>query len=453
MQENPEDRRLTPAQTLVARMALKTKMDSIRDSITRFADRKDLTGYVGATLSATKIILEMNDFLEETGESPGAAEARAILEEAAETMDATRYEGDQTDGPTTGQIGICSMTSQIIDHIAWTKVNQAMTALIADSDLSEEIRWSALAIGTAATHQSLNGEDIEESFQTHEWDSFAETKETLREVLPAPEQDPSRLDGDFRAATMALLRSNGIDSVTENILQRPGVIRDLIISMDWSKDHQTSLELKTPSESHTDAVLFKHDGRVWIKNMAEPFPKGFDAGRAMRIASEFMDLCQEPGRQPEDADWEALHRTGLSAFKAAWLGLHDVPNKAFAVLATYLTERLDEQQRDLPKHIMEILCGGDQDLQQHLLRGHLTIQQTMDDSQLNRVVRAARRGGMPDADLWTLIKLTGADPGQYGVSRPALDDNLILSLAHAASNAGIPNHAIQLLAEELRPRI
>lgn len=453
MQENPEDRALTPAQTLVATMALKAKMDSVKDSITRFADRKDLTGYVGAALSATRIIMEMNDFLEENSESSGGARARAILEEAAETIDATRYEGDQTDAPTTEQVGISSMTSQVIDHIVWTRVNQAMTVLMADPDLSEEIRWSALAIGTAATHQNLDREGIEESFQTNEWDSFAETKETLRELLPGLEEDPSRLDGDFRAARLALLRSNGIDSVTEEILQRPGVISDLIASMDWSKDYQLSLELQTPSESHTDAVLFKHDGRVWIKSMAEPFPKGFDPGRAMRIASEFMDLCQEPGRQPEDADWEALHRTGLSAFKAAWLGLHDVPNEAFAVLATHLTERLDEQQRDLPKHMMEILCGGDQELQNHLLRGYLTTQQTMENNQLNRVVKAARRGGMHDADLWTLIKLTGADPRQYGISRPALDNNLILSLAYAASNAGIPNHATQLLAEELRQRI
>ena len=319
--------------------------------------------------------------------------------------------------------------------------------------MTEDVRWTALAVGTAATHQSLDGEDIEESFQTHDWDSFPGTKETLREILPAPEEDPSRLDGDFRAATLALLRSNGIDSVTEDILQRPGVISDLIISMEWSKDYQISLELQTPSESHTDAVLFKHEDRVWIKGMAEPFPKGFDAGRAMQIASEFMDLCQEPGCQPEDADWEALHRTGLSGFKAAWLGLHDVPNEAFAALATSLTEQLYEQQRDLPKHMMEILCGGDHDLQRHLLRGYLTRQQTMEDNQLNRVVKAARRGGMPDADLWTLIRLTGADPGQYGVSRPALDENLILSLVQAASNAGIPNHAIELLAEELRPRI
>ena len=450
MHQEPANQEPTLEHIITTATALTAQMDSITDSLAKFAERNDFVGYMGATMSAVSTLQEMNDFLEESGKPAGSEEALKLLEEAANAMDATTYEGEKPNQPTPEDISITSLTGQIVQSIAWTRVNQAMTTLIADPNQDAGVRWAALAIGTGMTHQRPNSEDIEDCFEQAEWDHHPETRETLREILPAPEDDPSRLDGDFRAATMALFRHHGVDNVTDDILQRPGVISDLTIYMNPSKDYQLSLEMGVPSESHTDAVLFKHDGGIWIKSMAEPFPKGFSAETAMKIAGDFLHLCQQPDRQPEDADWNELRRTGISAFKAARLGLHDVTHEAFAVLATCLTELINHQQRDLPKHMMQTLCGGDQDLQRHLLQGHLTTMQTMDDNHVNRMVKLARRGGMGNAELWTLINLTGAQPEQYGVTRPALDENLIEALHAVAGNSEIPEHVLTLLIEEMR---
>ena len=66
----------------------------------------------------------------------------------------------------------------------------------------------------------------------------------------------------------------------------------------------------------------------------------------------------------------------------------------------------------------------------------------------NRIIKAARRAGLRQTELWKLARTMGLDPDRYGIRRPTLAPEAMDRIAQAARETGIPDNLIAMVREE-----
>ena len=66
----------------------------------------------------------------------------------------------------------------------------------------------------------------------------------------------------------------------------------------------------------------------------------------------------------------------------------------------------------------------------------------------NRIIKAARRTGLRQTELWKLARTMGLDPDRYGIRRPTLAPEAMDRIAQAARETGIPDNLIAMVREE-----
>ena len=106
---------------------------------------------------------------------------------------------------------------------------------------------------------------------------------------------------------------------------------------------------------------------------------------------------------------------------------------------------------EMVRHIMAIVTGRDDDLQNALLQGHYHTSAITDANNANRILKAARRAGI-GTGLWELARLLGTEPDRYGITKPTLEQKTMDQIAKAAKESGIPGHIATIIRAETTQR-
>ena len=263
-----------------------------------------------------------------------------------------------------------------------------------------------------------------------------------------PADHPHNPTGPLRTRARDLCREYGIEHPSEEALDRPGVISDLVLSRDPDRRYQLSLEMGVPNYAHVDIVMFRYRDETHIKAVGEPFPRGFPGPTALEIAREFLRMCGEPERRPRDANWREHRETGLSAARAAQAGLHDIYRSNVADLIASL-EEIFPPRSDMPMHVMRIITGRDQGVHDLILPLGLATQTMTARNDTTRLVREARKAGLRKTEMWELARFLGIEPGTYGIIRPEMGPETAERVGQAMLTAGIPESAMTSVLEEL----
>ena len=452
---------ITTDQLWVAAIAMTAKMETISDLAERFDEQQDVTGIVSCILAITELINEKDALTANVAQKPEdpyseeewentRAQAQEMMEREAHRSDDVRYRDSShhPPEPSEGEIAAAGLALSVMAALAHIAAAERLGQIMADQDEQDGARWSAFGIAQAMAHETPDWEEIEDAMERPEWTAAPGVRDEIRKLICGPADHPHNPCGPLRTRARDLCREYGIEHPSEEALDRPGVISDLVLSRDPGRRYQLSLEMGAPNESFVDVVMFRYRDETYVKTVGEPFPRGFPGPTALEIAREFLRMCAEPGRQPDGAGWRMHRETGLSAARAAQAGLHDLDRSNVGDLIESLEEIFPERS-DMTMHVMRIITGRDQGVQDIILPRGLATQPLARRNDITRLVSAARKAGLRKTEMWELARFLGMDPGSHGIERPEMDPETAERVGRAMLTAGIPESAMSSVLEEL----
>ena len=460
-QDNGEIIPITTNQLRAAAIAVAVRMETVSDLAERFDEQQDATGIVGCILALTELISEKDDLTANIVQNPedphsqeewedARAHAQEMMEGEARRLDDVRYRDSspRLTEPSEDQIAAAGLAGSVMAALAHIAAAGRLGRVMADQREEDGARWAAFGIAQGMAHETPDWEEIDEAMERPEWASAPGVRDEIKKLMCGPADHPHSPSGPLRTRARDLCREYGIEHPSEEALDRPGVISDLVLSRDPGRRYQLSLEMGAPNEAHADIVMFRYRDETHVKAVGEPFPRGFPGPTALEIAREFLRMCREPGRRPQGADWRGLRETGLSAARAAQAGLHDLDRSDVGDLLTSLEEIFPERS-DMTMHVMRIITGRDQGVHNLILPRGLATQTMAVRNDTTRLVRAARKAGLRKTEMWELARFLGIEPGTYGIGRPEMDTETAERVERAMLTAGIPESAMASVLEEL----
>ena len=453
--------RITTSQLRVAAIAMTARIEIVSDLAEKFDEQQEVTGIVGCILAITEILSEKEDLTANIAQDPedshsqeewenALVQAREMMDRENHRTDDVRYRGDAPNSPEVyeGEVAAAGLAASVISVMAYINGVERLGRIMTDQGEEDGARWSAFGIAQGMAHSIPGWEIIDNTMETPAWTSAPGVRDEIRKLMCEPADHPQSPTGPLRTRARELCREYGIEHPSEEALDRPGVISDLVISRDPGRRYQLSLEMGAPNDSHVDIVMFRYREETHVKAIREPFPRGFPGPTALEIAREFLRMCGEPERRPEDADWRGHRETGLSAARAAQAGLHDLDRSDVADLIASL-EEIFPPRSDMPMHVMRIITGRDPGVHDLILPLGLAIQAMAARNDTTRMVRAARRAGLKNTEMWELARFLGIEPGTYGITRPEMGPETAERVGQAMLAAGIPESAMTSVLEEL----
>ena len=458
----PQDSmRITTSQLRVAAIALTARIEIVSDLAERFDEQQDVTGIVGCILAITELLSEKEDLTANIAQDPedphsqeewedALAQAQEMMERENHRTDDVRYRGDTANPPeaSEGEVAAAGLAASVISVMAYITAAERLGRIMADQGEEDEARWSAFGIAQGMAHETPDWEEIDNAMEAPEWASAPGVREEIRKLMCEPADHPHSPTGPLRTRARDLCHEYGIEHPSEDALDRPGVISDLVLSRDPGRRYQLSLEMGVPNDAHVDIVMFRYRDETHLKAIGEPFPRGFPGPTALEIAREFLRMCGEPERRPRDANWREHRETGLSAARAAQAGLHDIYRSDVADLIASL-EEIFPPRSDMPMHVMRIITGRDQGVHDLILPLGLATQTMTARNDTTRLVREARKAGLRKTEMWELARFLGIEPGTYGIIRPEMGPETAERVGQAMLTAGIPESAMTSVLEEL----
>ncbi len=452
---------ITTKQLQVAAIAMAARMAIVSDLAERFDEQQDVTGMVGCMLAIMELISEKDALTANIAQNPkdphsqeewedARAQAQEMMEREAHRSDDVRYRagGPHLPGPSEGQIAAAGLAVSVIAALAHIAAAERLGRIMADQGEEDGGRWSAFGIAQGMAHETLDWEEIDDAMERPEWASAPGVRDEIRKLMCGPADHPHNPAGPLRTRARDLCREYGIEHPSEEALDRPGVISDLVLYRDPGRRYQFSMEIWALDEAYADIVMFRYRDETYVKTVGEPFPRGFPGPTALEIAREFLRMCAEPGLQPDGAGWRRHRETGLSAARAAQAGLHDLdPSEVGDLLASL--EEIFPERSDMTMHVMRIITGRDQGVHDLILPRGLTTQTMAVRNETTRLVKAARKAGLRKTEMWEFARFLGIEPGKYGIVRPEMDPETAERVERAMLTAGIPESAMASVLEEL----
>ena len=453
--------RITTSQLRVAAIAMTARIEIVSDLAEKFDEQQEVTGIVGCILAITEILSEKEDLTANIAQDPedshsqeewenALVQAREMMDRENHRTDDVRYRGDAPNSPEVyeGEVAAAGLAASVISVMAYINGVERLGRIMTDQGEEDGARWSAFGIAQGMAHSIPGWEIIDNTMETPAWTSAPGVRDEIRKLMCEPADHPQSPTGPLRTRARELCREYGIEHPSEEALDRPGVISDLVISRDPDRRYQLSLEMGAPNDSHVDIVMFRYREETHVKAIREPFPRGFPGPTALEIAREFLRMCGEPERRPEDADWRGHRETGLSAARAAQAGLHDLDRSDVADLIASL-EEIFPPRSDMPMHVMRIITGRDQGVHDLILPLGLATQTMTARNDTTRLIREARKAGLRKTEMWELARFLGIEPGTYGIIRPEMGPETAERVGQAMLTAGIPESAMTSVLEEL----
>ena len=460
MNSQPNQPEITTSYIIALSTALEAKLETIVGLSEDFHRKQDLMGMIGCTLSMMNpmalaegfpenITSDQEKQIQDPERQQAATEAKARLNALMKKTEELRYtkKDDDPSQPTDQQVATIQLTSSAIDALSDAQAIKALTNLMRDHTLDPDLRWSAYGLAQGITDHSDIPQALDDITNHEAWETVPETRTRIMEEVATFQKNNGSWEGTLIKASHQLCRESGIDRPSDEMIERPGIIRDMALTKDTSKRHQLTIDIGADHEGFIDGVMFTYRDITHLKTISEPFPQGFPAPRAAQIAKDYLSKCENPDRLPQEADWNHHRQTGLNALRIAQLELHCVSDTDIIEFIDTLTEILPSDS-EMVSHVMRIITWRDDQTQDALLQGMLKTTPTTTNNGANRIIKAARRTGLRQTELWELARLLRVDPGQYGINRPTLDEETLEQIVQAATDAGIPDSLIAMVREE-----
>ena len=451
---------MTNDQILLTSAALEAKMEAIVDLSETFHQKQDMIGSVACILNMVRPLGLEEDFPEterHTGE-PGTdqthrdtiiQEAITKLEAIRQRTEAHRHTGNEFGQPTPQNISDAQIAGMAIEQFSNAQAIRALTDFINNQDAHPQTRWGAYGLATGIAIEAGVPVRLEAIGNRTDWHA-AGAKETIIDLMNSTQNQQGNWRDNLHQAAKQICAQYGIDQPSDDMLERPGVVSDVIQLRDPEQRYELTTDLMPEAEEYIDGVVFKYRDLTYIKTIREPFPEGFPAPTAAEIAEQYLSRCTHPRRNPGDTDWDYYTQAGLTALRRAQLQLHSISPDSMAKFVNKIQELLPPDS-EMVRHIMTIVTSRDDDLQNALLQGHYHTSAITDPNNANRIIKAARRAGF-STELWELAKLLGIEPDNYGITKPTLEQKTMDQIAKAAKESGIPGHIVTTIRAETTQR-
>ena len=458
----PQDSmRITTSQLRIAAIALTARIEIVSDLAVRFDEQQDVTGIVGCILAITELLSEKEDLTANIAQDPedphsqeewedALVQAQEMMDRENHRTDDVRYRGDAPNSPEVyeGEVAAAGLAASVISVMGYITAAERLGRIMADQGEEDGARWAAFGVAHGMTHSIPSWEIIDNTMETPAWTSAPGVRDEIRKLMCEPSDHPQSPTGPLRTRARVLCREYGIEHPSEEALDRPGVISDLVISRDPGRRYQLSLEMGAPNDSHVDIVMFRYRDETHVKTIGEPFPRGFPGPTALEIAREFLRMCGEPERRPEDADWRGHREAGTQRRPGRTGrtprprplgrgGPHRQPGGDLPAQKRHAHARDEDHHRPGP---------GVHDL---ILPLGLATQTMTARNDTTRLVREARKAGLRKTEMWELARFLGIEPGNYGIIRPEMGPETAERVGQAMLTAGIPESAMTSVLEEL----
>ena len=355
---------MTNDQILLTSAALEAKIEAIVDLSETFHQKQDMIGSVACILNMVRPLGLEEDFPEterHTGE-PGTDQAHrdTIIQEAITKLEAIRqrteghrHTGNEFGQPTPQNISDAQVASMAIEQFSNAQAIRALTDFINNQDAHPQIRWSAYGLATGIAIEAGVPVRLEAIGNRTDWHT-AGARETIIDLMNSTQNQQGNWRDNLHQAARQICAQYGIDQPSDDMLERPGVVGDVIQLRDPEQRYELTADLMPDIEAFIDGVVFKYRDLTYIKTIREPFPEGFPAPTAAEIAGQYLSRCshprKNPGGSPGDTDWDYYTQAGLTALRRAQLQLHSISPDSMAKFVNKIQELLPSGQRDGKTH-------------------------------------------------------------------------------------------------------
>ena len=446
------------AQIGVASTALEAKLRAITEIAEEFNERKNRPGTVACMMTVLNPI-GLGNFpknqrqADSTNNDPhrNAAidAANARLQNIWDRMDQihpneTVQEPPQ---PSNEEINVIQVAAMAINALSDSQALMALARMTADRTTGTTRRWMAYAIACAIDDEFGVPERMEAIRNRDDWPTMAGTGDILlTHIRHYHAQNGSWRETLNRAAT-ELCQEHDINEISYRMLQKPGVILETIKKRDPELRYQLTMDIMPGQDESVDGLVFRYRDTVYMKTIGEPFPKGFPASTAAEIAEQYLERYNSPHRGTQETAWDYYKTTALSVLRIAHMQLHCVSPEDLLSLMDTVSANLP-RDTDMPRHILRIVTGRNDSVQDLMLLGHMDTPPVTTRNGAARIIRAARRAGLNETDIWELGRFLKTDPDQHGIRRPAADGQALKHISDTARKAGIPDAIIAMIREE-----
>lgn len=330
-----------------------------------------------------------------------------------------------------------SLMTSTLNIFAANAAARALAEKANDRSLAIDERWSyllALFQAACATWNNVRDPALAEALCEAIPDDHLLTWMRLKEQMDHTMQTDD--DPPYHSAFIQLCVDSGITETSPECSAYPAAVRFMIqnlrADMEWELG---AWHFETTEFDLLEVIRFVHNGGQYVKLIHEPYPDDYPSDTVKAQMIDLIDTLNDYS-DCNDPDFNVNYVTAKAMYEAPARDLHTMSYDDVAGFISEVRPELDDPA--VANYLFRSLTGYHQKLGMLMTPPDVVPEPLATPDQTSAILQAARAAGMNDVELWELALRVEAEPEDFGLPAPVINETAFGTLEDSVSAWGIP---------------